>query len=532
MFNQRFFLFLLLLGCAVFGYAQERATGLSFDDEAYTKVAYQGPVKGSKFNGTEPYVSLRKYTPLPANQGLTSTCVGHATRNIYTLEKAKRAKLTDREAITAQMHSSGYLYNQIKDCDDCSCGTRMTDALDILKEKGDCLHSTYGEGQGYCEDMPGEAAHKEAGQYRIKDFAAIFKYDESGEVKIEQTIQALNSGKPVLIGMDMTKQLMALEDGNTYFKHKDLKSAMRVGGHAMVVVGYDLIGPEKHFEIMNSYGTWYGDNGFLRLAMDDYGELVKYGFTILLDNDTPVEPTPKPVIPLPVENTVDPEPVKDTLVADVVKPEPKPEPAPVKRVALKGDFIFRYPTGYETDSTGARQIAFAEADAQLNPETGSYELTKKDWKVNDIFQVVGRNMNEGQYVYVYSIDAKGKLEKHWPSDQGIDAFENVRLADYIPAENVEIIMPGEDNALRLANKGRDNLIVLYSEYTVKDVDSRMKTIDISNGRSVLEAVRATFADEVLAADQIKYAASSMNFESNAPETAGTLVPLVLIVEAQ
>lgn len=512
------FIFLIALSNS---FAQgERGLGLSFDDAAYLDVPYHLPVTGRKFNNIKPAVSLRMYCPIPTDQGKAASCVGHATRSGFTIEKSIKNNITDRQAITEQMHSPGYIYNQIKvPCDDCGCGSRLTDALWLMTQQGVCLSTSFEDGNENCTVVPGEEQHSEAGFFKIKDFAAIFKSDDEAQVKIDQTLTALSDNKPVLIGMNVTTSFWSVNAGQ---KHWELweENDNVLGGHAMVVIGYDLI--EKKIELMNSYGPYWGDGGFITMDLEDYGKLVKYGFTMLLDDDMVLDP---PVAVVPDE--------KDPKTDEPETEEPGTDvPVDVtKKINLQGDFAFRFPTGYVTNDKGEKEINFQDAEAAFDKEINAYSLVRKDWKVNDVFQLVSKNMQAGEYVYVYSIDATGKMTKHWPSSQGLDAFENVNIADWIPSEDTEIIIPGEGNALQVSSKGDDNLIVLYSEYSIKDIDERMEQVK-SEGGNYCNNVQNTFSDLLVPAESVQYSLDKMQFTAqDIPEDKGTLVPLILTVTA-
>ena len=54
--------------------------------------------------------------------------------------------------------------------------------------------------------------------------------------------------------------------------------------HAMCVVGYDDIIDGGAFRIMNSWGTWWGDDGFVWVRYKDFAQHVRYGYEMYLGN--------------------------------------------------------------------------------------------------------------------------------------------------------------------------------------------------------------------------------------------------------
>lgn len=44
----------------------------------------------------------------------------------------------------------------------------------------------------------------------------------------------------------------------------------QVGGHAITVVGWGKQGNTDYWIVQNSWGSWWGQNGFFYMDMDDY----------------------------------------------------------------------------------------------------------------------------------------------------------------------------------------------------------------------------------------------------------------------
>lgn len=64
-------------------------------------------------------------------------------------------------------------------------------------------------------------------------------------------------------------------------------SAEDVGGHTMTVVGYDDTRYGGAFEVINSWGTDWGDGGFTWITYDDFDRFVKEGYQMVLHPPTP-----------------------------------------------------------------------------------------------------------------------------------------------------------------------------------------------------------------------------------------------------
>ena len=202
----------------------------------------------------------------------------------------------------------------------------------------------------------------------------------------------------------------------------------------------------------------------------------------------------------------------------------------VKYLDMTGQFVFRFPSGYVQDSLGNEVVAFEEAKAAFNKERNVYELVRKDWRVGNIFQLIAKNVPKGKSVYVFSIDPKNKMELHWPLPSETDAFTRCEL---IPSVDAEIVMPNMEEGLRLAHRGEDNLVVLYSDYRIEDLEERMNKVHASQAGTFNEKLNEGFGDLMVDMEGVEYQLDEMSFVSHTEkgEDTGCVVPLVLSVVA-
>jgi Papain family cysteine protease len=508
----------IISGCFFTAQAQNRRyTGFVFDDNVYNLVPRLPRYEGGKYNKIPLKVSLRPYTPIPFDQGTVGSCVAYASGYAnYTMNRAIQEKLTDRAKINPMAHSASYLYNQIKSAnlanasDPCSGGASIMSAMETMKTKGICLATTFANDPTNCQKTITPEANAEAAIFKIKDFATLFAIQEDAEVKIDKTRKAIANQIPVVIGIEMTPSFWDIKPGQTAWK--PAADERRLGGHAMIVVGYDEV--RKSFEVMNSWGATWADNGFVWIDYEIFGNFVKYGFQMTLDD-------------------------KKLVVNNVeVKPESKiitvTPPTKIETFTqLGGDFIFRYPTGYDASN----KIEFQEAKAMYNSDRKLYELVRKDFKKGDVFQLVAENIPQGKYAYVFSLDASNKLEKHWPVGEnyiidtivvnGIERFNKVPIANFIPSKNTEIIMPSLDDALQMAVKGEDNLCILYCDKQIMDIDQRLMKVKMSKAATFNEKLNAAFGDVLVKNSDVKYRGDKMSFTSQSKESKNAVVPIVL-----
>ena len=369
--------------------AQEYPSGLVFDDEAYAAQSVISPQTGGK--SIPSRVDLSVYCPYPRHQGSIFSCVGWSVGyGALTIERAIQKGWTDKAQITNESSSALFLYNQIK-LSDCNRGSRISDALQFLQDKGDCLAKYFDKNLDDCAQMPTPDLLAHAANYKVSDYAALFKEEEDAAYKILTLRRALAEKKPVVIGLRIRNNFYKLESAD--FWYPDLGDTTFAGGHAMVIVGYD--DNRSAFQLFNSWGTKWGRNGFIWVKYEDLARYVKYAYVIYLGQGKPIELTRA----VPGQSGV-------TASANVAPAEVKIEEAPLRE--LSGSFQFMHFSG-QFAANG--EPIFREAPVQGQKNT--YRLAG-DWSVGDKFQLHIAPEQVNGYVYALSVDAGGKAEIHWP----------------------------------------------------------------------------------------------------------------------
>jgi hypothetical protein len=271
-------LFIVVTAFSINGYAQ-RSTGLFFDDESYSKVKTMSPAQS--FTGTEDTaVSLRSFCPKAGDQGKIFSCVGWAIAyGAYTTAVSKVYNTTDKSAITNQAYSALFIYNQIK-TSDCNGLASLSTAFDFMKNNGVCKAVEFNPSD--CFEKPDEKIISLAKKNRIKSYMALFPLGAHSDLKVAATIKELYHGRPVVVGMNITKSFYELGKDGLWRPQPD---EVYTGGHAMCVVGYDNL--VKQFEILNSWGPDFGDKGYLYMSYKDFAKYCKYAYTFVLDDSQP-----------------------------------------------------------------------------------------------------------------------------------------------------------------------------------------------------------------------------------------------------
>lgn len=490
-FNYLKWLTLLMLLTFFYENGYTQGTGLILEDKSYRKVPRVSKAFSGGLGQMPQKVSLKEYCPKIVSQGEIGSCVGWATGyGAFTIMKAKSEGWTDVEQITKNAYSAMYIYNQTR-IGDCYQGSLFTSALNFLKREGDCLSKEFDNPREDCSRKPNEEIKKsvEKNTYEVKDYFTLFKSEETAQEKTNQTKTSLSEGKPVVIGMMIKENFKNLVKEEEYW-NPTKGNTSDAGGHAMVVVGYnDMKGA---FEIMNTWGEEWGNNGYCWVKYEDFGKYCVYGYQLLVAKK------------------------------EVEEAEPSMGGSTKRKEKLSAQFVFRYPIGYDEEN---EVPIFDEATTHFNG--AHYTLTDKQWKKNQRFQLMTRKITKDRYVYVFSIDPDKSVRIHWPRHQQFnEKFIEYNEGAIVPYKDVEIVVPGKDRALVKSKSGTDYLFVLVSTEPIDDLNDRIDEILGSEG-NYLKRLYKSFGSRLIPTSKIEYK-TDMQFRTTT-QNGGYIVPLILEV---
>ena len=258
-----------------------QGTGLLFDDESYARVSITALLMRGDYGNLPVLTSLKKYTPEVGHQGDTGTCVGWATAYAArTIMEAQKQGWHDPALITAQAFSPSFVYNQIRSeqHDECRSGVRIEDALEVLKQNGVVRHSEF---PFECDRSITTVDTVDASFNRIKDYKKLF--DINSNNKVLPIKKSLSEGNPVVVGLEITDSFVSLHGAPLWMPGQE----ERIAGHALTVIGYDDNRYGGAFELMNSWGPSWGQNGFIWIRYSDFESYVKYAFELIGEEHIP-----------------------------------------------------------------------------------------------------------------------------------------------------------------------------------------------------------------------------------------------------
>ncbi len=263
--------------------------GAVLDPDVYDSAPSAGPLARGDYTSIPARFSLRQYTPTPGDQGSQGSCVGWAVAYAArTLAHASKHNLSPRIAIDAERFSPSYVYNQIfiRSPDEPraeSCmegGAFISDALDLLMNDGVALLSAYPYDASTCFQPISRSLRAQAGEFRIASYARLF--NSSTRAKHIPVRRSLAAGRPVVFGM-RTPQSFHRASGTWSPTPADLDqvAAGEAGGHAMTIIGYDDNRSGGAFEVINSWGTGWGNDGFIWISYETFNRLAHGAFEIV-----------------------------------------------------------------------------------------------------------------------------------------------------------------------------------------------------------------------------------------------------------
>ena len=220
--------------------------------------------------------SLREFCPVPSDQDTTGACFSYAIAyGAMTIKKARDNRITNNDDKRNIAFSPLYIHVNIMEGKDCSYGVYPIEALNFLKKQGTCKKAVFDR----CPKLITERHIQDANLNKIDDWESLWYLDTTANCKVDVVRYILGSGdpSPVIVVIRHDNSFSLLEKGTKTWR-PDLNNLDSL--HALLVIGYD--NEKKQFECLNSYGTNWGDDGFVFIDYDDFAKVAHYGFVISL----------------------------------------------------------------------------------------------------------------------------------------------------------------------------------------------------------------------------------------------------------
>jgi hypothetical protein len=249
--------------------------------------------------------------PPPGAQGGEGACtawaVGYAARSF--LASAPRSRRADAPA---DIISPAYIYNSLTTDPQCHRGAIMQQSLDLLTREGASTMAEFPYTAGQCQAPPPPSLRAMAARFKIAGWRAVehkptegsaLKDDWRNPLVIDDIKGELWKGHPVVFGMSMPHGFQALRSFTGVYHSDERFDRWNPSGqermHALALVGYD--DRRQAFRLINSWGTSWGDGGYLWIDYETFQNLVGEAYVLEpLDEDEAPAPAPTPAPNVPV----------------------------------------------------------------------------------------------------------------------------------------------------------------------------------------------------------------------------------------
>ena len=273
-------LIILFLSCLAPLFSQNNAKGAVLDPVRYEQTEAKPLLLARSYSSLPRSVSLKQYSPIPGNQGNFGTCTAWSTAfAARTISESFSLKRTDRTATSSEVFSPAHIYKNISNDPECQRGTSIYAALALMKNEGAVKRLPI-ESQIDFRDILLDF-YSSSKRYPIADFVRLSSNDASGsnDKLVLNVKKSLSEGKPVIIGMYCPVSFeIAGYYGDVWEPDEEFGN---YGGHAMCVVGYDDSKYGGAFEVQNSWGPDWGDNGYIWIRYSDFSVWVREAYEMI-----------------------------------------------------------------------------------------------------------------------------------------------------------------------------------------------------------------------------------------------------------
>ncbi|MGE5708080.1 MAG: C1 family peptidase [Bacteroidota bacterium] len=214
-----------------------------------------------------PFTVRTTRAALPAMVDLRSTCspvgdqgdIGSCTA--WSMARGLREFMMNKNHDTYTQLSPLYFYYKervIENTINEDSGATMTDGMTVLTDTGCAPEKDWPYITSKFTVKPSAQADTNAPQFKIKK--AIPINGQTPDATLIQIKEQIAKGNAVVFGFEVFKSFMGQGVARTGIMPMPKPGEQSVGGHAVMVVGYD--DAKKMLIMRNSWGTGWGDKGY------------------------------------------------------------------------------------------------------------------------------------------------------------------------------------------------------------------------------------------------------------------------------
>lgn len=221
--------------------------------------------------------SIKTKLPPIGDQGQYGTCVTWAVGyNLKTtLNAIDKNWNASTLADTRNQTSPKDLFLAIPSADkgdDCN-GTSFEPAFTQLVNRGGAsLSSVPYANMGSCAQSADAGVAGEAGKNKLSNFRKV-------SMDVTEIKTYVSQNRPVVFGAKLSDNFMTWRGDQVLTSHSSYTNVGQHARHAMMIIGYDdNRGPNGAFQVVNSWGNVWGDNGFIWI---DYNFMINPQFGMM-----------------------------------------------------------------------------------------------------------------------------------------------------------------------------------------------------------------------------------------------------------
>lgn len=252
-------------------------SGYSYSPQEFSKASvYEGLEDDNTKNPLPERVSLSAYAPQRMNQGKQGSCV--AWSSAYAARTILQSAST-RTDPNQNAYSPAFLYNNIA-LDGCQ-GSYLQRAMEFMQKAGAVPFQDFQYDENDCSRQANNSLFQKAALGKIHGFHRLTESDNVNGLNIRAIKEHLAKDAPVVIGMMVGGSFMQDMIGQkVWHPTNEDRQQTGFGGHAMCVVGYDDRLEGGAFEIMNSWGPEWGQNGIGFVRYADFAEFTREAYGV------------------------------------------------------------------------------------------------------------------------------------------------------------------------------------------------------------------------------------------------------------
>jgi len=222
------------------------------------------------------FTDLSLFMPPVGDQGVQNSCVGWAV-GYYLKSYQEHIEHNSTYGVGADYshrYSPAFIYNLTK-TDSCEEGSNIFDALRLLQTTGDSLWEDMPYTQNDCDRAPSHQAMIKAKCGKIEEFKRFDVYSRDLIVTMRYF---LTQNYPIVAAIIPYEEFVhpKLYNGEYFYTDFNPGELAPIFSHAIVVTGYD--DTREAFKVLNSWGTQWGNDGYLWIDYEVFQKIVLEAF--------------------------------------------------------------------------------------------------------------------------------------------------------------------------------------------------------------------------------------------------------------